>query len=735
LAEGALGREPARVLARTQLGATVAVMSYVVLARKWRPKYLEEVVGQEHIGRTLRNAIDQNRVAHAFLLCGPRGVGKTSTARILAKSLNCHQGPTPTPCYKCPSCVEISAGNSVDVLEIDGASNRGVGEIRELREGVNYAASRDRFKIYIIDEVHMLTTEAFNALLKTLEEPPAHVKFIFATTEVQKIPVTILSRCQRFDFKRIPVRKIVGWLERILGEENIPAEPAALSLIARQADGGMRDALSLTDQVISFSDGQLTAAQVAEVLGVASRDTLFRFTGSLLSKRVEDALTLLDHVHQSGQDLNLFAAALVAHLRDLAVVRVTQGKNALTDFTDQELETALGQVGPHEPAILHRMFHLMVQAADDMSRSAWPKLQFEMALLKLAAIEPLQPMDLLLKRLEAMEAGLLLGDPTDAALQAAAAALPPLSAPTPRAPLMPPPLAASAPLMPVVPPMPPTAARASSNQGSGEVAQVRASSNQGSGEVAQVRTSSNQGPGEVAQVRASSNQGPGEVAQVRAGDEQPSEEPPRARASASSLPARQSAPPSPEHLRPSGPRAAPSGEALGAEEARAAWKNVVAQVNTMGLAASASAMFTKAHLVSVRPGELALSFPEDLAMFFDERKHGGILEQAAQAALPDLWAGPWRVVVVQRGGEGGQQSLADEADERAVASRQRADQLIRDHEILQRAQQIFGQTQLKVVLDEEENYTWEPAPARATSLTHEPDPDPVPEWTYGADHD
>src|SRR5690554_131613 len=194
-------------------------MSYVVLARKWRPEHFEEVVGQGHVARTLKNAIEQDRVHHAYLFCGARGVGKTSTARILAKALNCEQGPTSTPCYKCASCLEISKGQSVDVFEIDGASNRGINEIRDLREGVRYAPSRDRNKIYIIDEVHMLTTEAFNALLKTLEEPPPHARFIFATTEPQKIPVTILSRCQRFDFKRIGQKDIVDHLGFLCEQE------------------------------------------------------------------------------------------------------------------------------------------------------------------------------------------------------------------------------------------------------------------------------------------------------------------------------------------------------------------------------------------------------------------------------------------------------------------------------------------------------------------------------------
>ena len=386
-------------------------MSYVVLARRTRSRHFDEVVGQEHVARTLCNAIEQDRVAHAFLFCGPRGVGKTSTARILAKALNCAEGPTTRPCYSCASCQEISEGSSMDVFEIDGASNRGVNEIRELREGVRYAPSRDRYKIYIIDEVHMLTTEAFNALLKTLEEPPEHVKFIFATTEPQKIPVTILSRCQRFDFKRIPTRTIAEHLANVTRNEGIEAEPGGLTLIARQADGCMRDALSLTDQVISFCDGSISEQQVAQVLGVAGRDVLFRLTGALLRRQVEEALRVLDEVNSAGFDLMHFISAFVEHLRDMTVIQVSEEVEGLVELTAAELEQARHQLAHIDISVLNRMFNITIQAAETMSRSAYPKLVFEMTLVKLAAIEPLMPIEMLLKRLEAMESGVLLGPP------------------------------------------------------------------------------------------------------------------------------------------------------------------------------------------------------------------------------------------------------------------------------------------------------------------------------------
>ncbi len=378
-------------------------MSYVVLARKWRPRYFEEVVGQEHVGRTLKNALEQDRVAHAYLFCGTRGVGKTTTARILAKALNCEEGPTPTPCYECSSCKEIHEGQSVDVFEIDGASNRGINEIRELREGVRYAPSRDRFKIYIIDEVHMLTTEAFNALLKTLEEPPEHAHFIFATTEPQKIPVTILSRCQRFDFKRISQNDIVAHLSRLCDEEDIDAERAALQLIARQANGGMRDALSLMDQIISFAGDSFDEDQVAQILGVANRKHLFELSEALIAHDAEGALSVLDEVNRYGYDLQQFASELVTHLRDLVVTSVVENPDRVTNLTESELKNAHGQVDGVPTDLLHRYFSVMADGAREMTRSPYPKLLFEMTLVRMAKLEPLVGLDLLVDRLASLE--------------------------------------------------------------------------------------------------------------------------------------------------------------------------------------------------------------------------------------------------------------------------------------------------------------------------------------------
>lgn len=378
-------------------------MSYVVLARKWRPKYFEEVVGQEHVARTLKNSLEQDRVAHAYLFCGTRGVGKTTTARILAKALNCQNGPTPTPCYECSSCKEIHEGQSVDVFEIDGASNRGINEIRELREGVRYAPSRDRYKIYIIDEVHMLTNEAFNALLKTLEEPPDHAHFIFATTEPQKIPVTILSRCQRFDFKRISQHDIVDHLTHLCEAEEIDSEKAALQLIARQANGGMRDALSLMDQVISFAGSSFDEAQVAQILGVANRKHLFELSEAIISRDAEAALRVLDEVNRYGYDLQQFASELVTHFRDLVVTAVVENPDRVTNLTESELQNAREQVEGTPTDLLHRYFSVIADGAQEMTRSPYPKLLFEMTLVRMASLEPLVGLDLLVDRLQSLE--------------------------------------------------------------------------------------------------------------------------------------------------------------------------------------------------------------------------------------------------------------------------------------------------------------------------------------------
>ena len=269
-------------------------MSYLPFARKYRPQGFDEIIGQGHVATTLKNAIGMDKVAHAYLFTGPRGVGKTSTARILARSLNCEKGPRPEPCNKCASCQEISRGVSMDVIEIDGASNRGIDEIRNLRENVKFASVRGKFRIYIIDEVHMLTQEAFNALLKTLEEPPLHVKFIFATTRPYKVLPTIISRCQRFDFRKIPTRDIAKKLEEIRKKEKLDVNDEAIFLIARQADGSMRDAEIILDQLLSFTKGKVAADDVTKVLGLLEQDVLFDLADSIINNKKEKVLNIID---------------------------------------------------------------------------------------------------------------------------------------------------------------------------------------------------------------------------------------------------------------------------------------------------------------------------------------------------------------------------------------------------------------------------------------------------------
>src|SRR3989338_11015030 len=296
-------------------------MGYLPFARKWRPQDFSEIIGQEHITTTLENAILMDRLHHAYLFAGPRGIGKTSTARIFSKALNCEKGPSVKPCNECGTCKEITSGFSMDVIEIDGASNRGIDEIRNLRETVKFSPSKGRFKIYIIDEVHMLTTEAFNALLKTLKEPPMHVKFIFATTEPHKVPATILSRCQRFDFKRIQIKDIIAKLREVSKVERIDIDEDAFLYIAKASDGSMRDAESILDQIASFSKGKGHLKDVIDSLGMIDQETLFRSAELIINKDTKAGIHLVDEILNSGKDTKQFLLELLEYFRNIMIVK------------------------------------------------------------------------------------------------------------------------------------------------------------------------------------------------------------------------------------------------------------------------------------------------------------------------------------------------------------------------------------------------------------------------------
>ncbi len=375
-------------------------MSYLVLARKWRPRLFSDLIGQGHVARTLENAIRQERVAHAYLFSGPRGVGKTSTARILAAALNCDKGPTPEPCGTCESCVDVAAGRSLDVIEIDGASNRGIDEIRDLRESVRYMVSAGRKKVYIIDEVHMLTTEAFNALLKTLEEPPAHVLFIFATTRASKVPATILSRTIRFDFRRIRTKDIVGRLAAVAKGEGFEAEEKALHLVARAADGGMRDALSLLEQVRAFGGDRLTGEDVEEALGVVDEDLLFRISTAARKSDIAAAMEVTNTLIERGGDPGDFVLSLEEHFRNLLVAGVAEDVPSLIDAPEEAIARYIEEAASFDSNDLIRILSLLGAGARDLRNSPRPRLVLEMLLLRLVRMESTVDIRKLLDRLE-----------------------------------------------------------------------------------------------------------------------------------------------------------------------------------------------------------------------------------------------------------------------------------------------------------------------------------------------
>jgi DNA polymerase III subunit gamma/tau len=374
-------------------------MSYEVLARKWRPQQFSDVVGQEHVTRTLANAIESGRTAHAYLFVGPRGVGKTSVARIFAKALNCREGPTTTPCGVCDSCNEITGGTSLDVLEIDGASNNGVEQVRELRDTVKYAPARGPYKVYIIDEVHMLSNAAFNALLKTLEEPPPHVKFLFATTEPDKILATIISRCQRFDLRRIPVGAIIERLELIAKTEKIKIGDDALLAIARGSEGGLRDAESALDQLISFKGNELTEEDVLAVFGLVARGVLEELSAGILAGDVRAIVRMIHELDEGGKDLRRLLLELLEHFRNLLVCMHLGDDDAVElDLTEAQVKTLKAQADSTNMDRILRVTSILTETDDRMKFALSRRTLMETALIRCARAATVVSLEQILRK-------------------------------------------------------------------------------------------------------------------------------------------------------------------------------------------------------------------------------------------------------------------------------------------------------------------------------------------------
>ncbi len=379
-------------------------MAYQVLARKWRPQNFEEVVGQEPITRTLQNALTAGRVAHAFLFSGPRGVGKTSVARILAKALNCEAGPTPHPDNTCQLCQEITNGSSLDVLEIDGASNNGA----STKSGTcvkrsSTCPTQGKYRVYIIDEVHMLSTAAFNALLKTLEEPPAHAVFILATTEPHKVPVTILSRCQRYDFRRIPTGLIQAHLAKLAEQEGWNIDPEGLALVARAAEGGLRDAQGFLDQVVTFGGDGVSVPEIARILGVTDRGALLGALTAIIDRHGPDLLSLIEALYNQGQDLGRFYQDLLLYARHLLVAGLHPEARHLAAVADTEWD-ALTRLASRTPAVhLHNLLSVLLQGEEELKRAPQPRLALEVLLLRVIHLEPVLPLADWLARLDTLE--------------------------------------------------------------------------------------------------------------------------------------------------------------------------------------------------------------------------------------------------------------------------------------------------------------------------------------------
>ncbi|MBA7653380.1 Holliday junction ATP-dependent DNA helicase RuvB [subsurface metagenome] len=375
-------------------------MTYLIYARKYRPKTFEEMIGQKPVVQTLQNAIKNNRVAQAYIFSGMRGVGKTTAARILAKALNCQLGPTPTPCNKCELCKAISEDRSVDVLEIDGASNRGIDEVRSLREGVKYKPIHSRYKVIIIDEVHMLTTPAFNALLKTLEEPPPHTVFIFATTEFHKVPATIKSRCQHFEFKKISQKEIINHLVDITQREKIKISSSGLNLIAEAADGSLRDAQSLLDKAVAFSGEVINDEDLKEILGTISKDLLFAFSKIILEEKPDEVFPLVEKVIESGYDLRFFYKELVQHFRNLLLVKSAKNPQDLLPLNEEDMNDLKEEAKKASEEELLRYLVALQQGEPGLKFSSHPRIYLEVFVVKLSHFKKITPLKDVVQELE-----------------------------------------------------------------------------------------------------------------------------------------------------------------------------------------------------------------------------------------------------------------------------------------------------------------------------------------------
>ncbi|OGW28618.1 MAG: DNA polymerase III, subunit gamma and tau [Nitrospinae bacterium RIFCSPLOWO2_12_FULL_47_7] len=378
-------------------------MEFQVSARKWRPQKFGEMIGQEPIVRTLTNAISFGRISHAYLFSGTRGVGKTTAARIFAKALNCVNGPTPDPCDACLVCLEIKEGRSVDVQEIDGASNTGVSEVRDIIENIRYAASSCRYKVYIIDEVHMLSKSAFNALLKTLEEPPPKVVFVFATTEQHKIPETILSRCQCFEFKPLSQGQLIRQMKTICEHEGIKIDDVSMEEIAKSGAGSMRDAQSLLDQVIAFSGKEITSGAVESVLGIVGQEVLETFVDLLVQKNAAALLELVQRVVGDGKDLNLFCRDLIEYFRNLLFVTVAKKPETLLNIHTCDVETLKRQAQAFHPDQIQQAFQVLSRTEMEMKRSSLPQMVFEMAVFRLNDVRPFHNIDEMIRKIRRLE--------------------------------------------------------------------------------------------------------------------------------------------------------------------------------------------------------------------------------------------------------------------------------------------------------------------------------------------